>query len=102
MRLASGNIATDYAEATVWQEDFDPVILGSTFEFQSLPLGDFRSPAASTGRRSIAPSSSSPTTSTAEPVSFYVAGIYAVPTSAEGDDQLRLRRRDASTFTPRR
>lgn len=41
LRLASGNIATDHAEATVWREDLDPVILGSTFEFQSLPLGDF-------------------------------------------------------------
>jgi hypothetical protein len=41
LRLSSGDIATDYAEATVWQEDFDPVVLGSTFEYQSLARGDF-------------------------------------------------------------
>jgi peptidoglycan/xylan/chitin deacetylase (PgdA/CDA1 family) len=81
LRLASGNIATDYAEATVWREDFDPVILGSTFEFQSVPRGDF----AVTGsvdwsaidRAQLIVTDNDAST---DPVSFYVAGIYAVPT----------------------
>jgi peptidoglycan/xylan/chitin deacetylase (PgdA/CDA1 family) len=41
LRLASGEIGTDYAEATVWREGEDPTILGNTFENQSIPRGAF-------------------------------------------------------------
>jgi peptidoglycan/xylan/chitin deacetylase (PgdA/CDA1 family) len=81
LRLSSGHIDTDYAEAVIWREDFDPIILGSSFEFQSLPLGDF----AVTGdvdwseidRARLVLTDNDAST---EPVSFYVAGVYAVPT----------------------
>ncbi len=81
LRLSSGDISTDYAEAKIWQEDLDPIILGSTFEFQSLPTGRF----AVTGkvdwseidRAQIIVTDNDDST---EPVFFYVAGIYAVPT----------------------
>lgn len=78
LRLSSGNIATDYAEATVWQEDFDPVVLGSTFEYQSLARGDF----AVTGQvdwSKIDRAQLLVTDTGGGEVAFYVAGIYAVP-----------------------
>ncbi len=100
LRLASGSIATDYAEATVWREDFDPVILGSTFEFQSLPLGDF----AVTGsvdwseidRAQLIVTDNEAST---EPVSFYVAGIYAVPTQRKATISFAFDDGHASTIT---
>lgn len=100
LRLASGDIATDYAEATVWREDFDPVILGSTFEFQSLPLGDF----AVTGsvdwseidRAQLVVTDNDAST---EPVSFYVAGIYAVPTERKATVSFAFDDGHASTIT---
>ena len=78
LRLSSGNIATDYVEATVWQEDFDPIILGSTFEYQSLARGDF----AVTGQvdwSKINRAQLLVTDNGSGEVSFYVPGIYAVP-----------------------
>jgi peptidoglycan/xylan/chitin deacetylase (PgdA/CDA1 family) len=78
LRLSSGDIATDYAEATVWQEDFDPVVLGSTFEYQSLARGDF----AVTGQvdwSKIDRAQLIVTDNGGGEVAFYVAGIYAVP-----------------------
>jgi len=78
LRLASGEIETDYAEATVWQEDFDPIILGSSFEFQSLARGDF----AVTGHvdwSKIDRAQLLVTDNELGEVAFYVAGIYAVP-----------------------
>jgi peptidoglycan/xylan/chitin deacetylase (PgdA/CDA1 family) len=78
LRLASGNIATDYAEATVWQEDFDPVVLGSSFEFQSLARGDF----AVIGHvdwSKVNRTQLLVTDTGGGEVAFYVAGIYAVP-----------------------
>jgi hypothetical protein len=100
IRLASGNIATDYAEATVWRKDFDPVILGSTFEFQSLPLGDF----AVTGnvdwseidRAQLVVTDNEAGT---DPVSFYVAGIYAVPTGSKATISFAFDDGHASTVT---
>ena len=100
LRLASGNIETDYAEATVWRENFDPVILGSTFEFQSLPLGDF----AVTGtvdwsevdRAQLIVTDNDAST---EPVSFYVAGIYAVPTQRQATISFAFDDGHASTIT---
>jgi hypothetical protein len=78
LRLSSGNIASDYAEATVWQQDFDPIILGSTFEFQSLARGDF----AVTGQvdwSKINRAQLRVTDNGGGETAFYVAGIYAVP-----------------------
>lgn|GEM_PF-2142585 len=78
LRLSSGDIATDYAEATVWQEDFDPIILGSTFEFQSLAHGDF----AVTGQvdwSKIDRAQLLVTDNGTGETAFYAAGIYAVP-----------------------
>jgi hypothetical protein len=100
LRLASGDIATDYAEATVWREDFDPVILGSSFEFQSIPLGDF----AVTGsvdwsqidRAQLILTDNDAST---EPVSFYVAGIYAVPTERKATISFAFDDGHASTIT---
>jgi len=100
IRLSSGSIATDYAEATVWRQDFDPVILGSTFEFQSLPLGDF----AVTGnvdwsqidRAQLIVTDNE---ASAEPVSFYVAGIYAVPAQQKATISFAFDDGHASTIT---
>jgi Polysaccharide deacetylase/RTX calcium-binding nonapeptide repeat (4 copies) len=100
LRLASGNIATDYAEVTVWREDLDPVILGSTFEFQTLPLGDF----AVTGsvdwsqidRAQLILTDNEAST---EPVSFYAAGIYAVPTERKATISFAFDDGHASTIT---
>jgi len=78
LRLSSGNIATDYAEATVWQEDFDPIILGSTFEYQSLARGDF-AVVGSVDWSKINRAQLLVTDNGTGEVSFYVAGIYAVP-----------------------
>jgi hypothetical protein len=41
MRLASGNIDTDYAEAGFWKEGSDPIGLDSSFEPQTEPIGAF-------------------------------------------------------------
>ncbi len=100
LRLASGNIATDYAEATVWREDLDPVILGSTFEFQSLPLGAF----AVTGsvdwsQVDHAQLILADNEASTEPVSFYVAGIYAVPTQRKATISFAFDDGHASTIT---
>ncbi|HEX5928198.1 MAG TPA: polysaccharide deacetylase family protein [Solirubrobacterales bacterium] len=100
LRLASGNIGSDYAEATVWREDFDPVILGSTFEFQSLPRGDF----AVTGsvdwseidRAQLIVTDNDNGT---DPVSFYVAGIYAVPTKSKATISFAFDDGHASTIS---
>lgn len=100
LRLASGDVATDYAEATVWREDFDPVILGSSFEFQSIPLGEF----AVTGsvdwseidRAQLIVTDNDLNT---EPVSFYVAGIYAVPTEPKATISFAFDDGHASTIT---
>ncbi|HET6997794.1 MAG TPA: polysaccharide deacetylase family protein [Solirubrobacterales bacterium] len=79
LRLASGDIATDYAEATIWQEDLDPVILGSTFEFQSLPIGAF-DVVGNVDWSQIDRAQVIVTDNETGSVFFYVAGIYAVPT----------------------
>jgi hypothetical protein len=81
LRLSSGDIATNYAEATVWQEDFDPIILGSTFEFQSLARGDF-AVTGSVDWSKINRAQLLVTDNGTGETAFYVAGIYAVP-----DDQ---------------
>lgn len=78
LRLSSGNIASDYAEATVWQEDFDPVVLGSTFEYQSLARGDF-AVIGDVDWSKINRAQLIVTDNGGGEVAFYVAGIYAVP-----------------------
>jgi peptidoglycan/xylan/chitin deacetylase (PgdA/CDA1 family) len=100
LRLASGNIATDYAEATVWQKDLDPIILGSTFEFQSLPLGDFEVTGdvdwSEIDRAQIILTDNENDT---EPVFFYVAGIYAVPTQRKATVSFAFDDGHESVFT---
>ncbi|HEY5941262.1 MAG TPA: polysaccharide deacetylase family protein [Solirubrobacterales bacterium] len=82
LRLSSGNIATDYAEATVWQEDFDPIILGSTFEFQSLALGDF-AVTGSVDWSKVNRAQLLVTDDGTGETAFYVAGIYTVPDNVQ-------------------
>lgn len=80
LRLSSGDIATDYAEATVWNADSDPIILRSSFEFQSLPVKGFHV-VGDVDWSKIDRAQLIVTDNHTGPVDFYVAGIYAVPTS---------------------
>lgn len=99
LRLSSGNIATDYAEATVWQEDFDPIILGSTFEFQSLARGDF-AVTGSVDWSKINRAQLLVTDNGTGETAFYVAGIYAVPDHQQkATISFAFDDGDASTFT---
>lgn len=82
LRLASGNIDSDYAEATVWETDRDPIILGSSFEFQTLPRGAF-DVTGDVDWSAIDRARIVLTDNEAGPVALYVAGIYAVPTSRQ-------------------
>jgi peptidoglycan/xylan/chitin deacetylase (PgdA/CDA1 family) len=98
IRLASGDIATDYAEATVWQKNFDPIILGSTFEFQSLAHGDF----AVIGQvdwSQIDRAQIFVTDNATGEVAFYVAGIYAVPDKSKATVSFAFDDGDISTYT---
>jgi hypothetical protein len=98
LRLSSGDIETDYAEATVWREGDDPTVLGTTFEYQSIPTGGFALHGTVDWSR-IDRAQLIVTDNGKGPVFFYTAGIYAVPTyrtatvSFAFDDSL------ASTFT---
>jgi peptidoglycan/xylan/chitin deacetylase (PgdA/CDA1 family) len=82
LRLSSGNIETDYAEATVWETDEDPVILRSSFEYQSIPLGGFHVVGSVDWSR-IDRAQIVLTDNDAGLVSLYVAGIYSVPTARQ-------------------
>ena len=98
LRLSSGNIETDYAEAIVWQESRDPIILGSTFEFQSLARGDF----AVTGNvdwSKINRAQLLVTDNATGEVAFYVAGIYAVPNKPKATVSFAFDDGDATTYT---
>lgn len=79
LRLSSGDIETDYAEATVWQEGSDPVILGSSFDKQSIPTGAFHV-VGNVDWSKIDRAQIILTDQGSGPVTLYVAGIYAVPT----------------------
>jgi hypothetical protein len=98
LRLSSGDIETDYAEATVWDEGRDPIALGSTFEYQSIPTGGF-TVHGTVDWSKIDRAQLIVTDNGTGSVSFYAAGIYAVPTyrtptvSFAFDDSLE------STFT---
>lgn len=98
LRLSSGNIATDYAEATVWQEDFDPTILGSTFEFQTLARGDF-AVTGSVDWSKINRAQLRVTDNGSEKVFFYAAGIYAVPAQEKATVSFAFDDGDASTYS---
>jgi RTX calcium-binding nonapeptide repeat (4 copies) len=79
LRLSSGDINDDYAEATVWREDNDPVVLDSSFETQSIPIGAFHV-VGNVDWSKIDRAQIILTDEGAGPVILYVAGIYAVPT----------------------
>lgn len=98
LRLSSGNIATDYAEATVWQEDFDPIILGSTFEFQTLARGDF-AVTGSVDWSKVNRAQLLVTDNGTEKVFFYAAGIYAVPDQEKATISFAFDDGDASTYS---
>jgi peptidoglycan/xylan/chitin deacetylase (PgdA/CDA1 family) len=81
LRLASEDeFGTNYAEATVWQEDFDPIIQRSTFEFQSIPRGEFKVVGdvdwGAIDRAQIILTDNT----LIGPVTLYVAGLYSVKT----------------------
>jgi peptidoglycan/xylan/chitin deacetylase (PgdA/CDA1 family) len=98
IRLSSGDIATDYAEATVWREDFDPIILGSSFEFQSLPRGDF-TVIGQVDWSKINRAQLLVTDNALGETAFYVAGIYAVPDKPKATVSFAFDDGDASTYT---
>ncbi len=79
LRLSSGNIANDFAEAVVWEDGHDPIILGSSFELQTIPTEGF----AVTGEvdwSAINRAQILLSDDAEGKVTLYVAGIYAVPT----------------------
>ncbi|HEX6665586.1 MAG TPA: polysaccharide deacetylase family protein [Solirubrobacterales bacterium] len=80
LRLASGNIATDYAEVTLWEAEEDPIILASSFEFQTEPIGAFDLH-GSVDWSAIDRAQIVLTDNGIGPVTLYTAGIYAVPTT---------------------
>lgn len=82
LRLASGNIATDYAEATIWEDAEDPVILGSSFEMQSLSPEAF-AVSGEVDWSAINRAQIHLTDNSTGKVTLYMAGIYAVPTSVK-------------------
>lgn len=79
LRLSSGDIETDYAEATVWEEGRDPTVLGTTFEYQSIPTGGF-TVHGEVDWSKIDRAQLIVTDNGTGSVIFYAAGIYAVPT----------------------
>jgi hypothetical protein len=79
LRLSSGSIATDYAEAVIWNDGEDSIALGSSFEIQTIPIGSF----AITGTVDWAAINRAQillTDNESGPTTLYVAGVYAVPT----------------------
>jgi hypothetical protein len=79
LRLSSGDIGTDYAEATVWDDGRDPTVLGGTFEYQSIPTAGFTEHGEVDWSR-IDRAQLIVTDNGTGSVFLYVAGIYAVPT----------------------
>lgn len=100
LRLASGNIATDYAEVTIWREDFDPIALGSTYEFQTQPIGAF-DVSGKVDWSAINRAQVIVTDNDKEnlPVTLYMAGIYAVPTSQKATISFAFDDGDDSAYT---
>ena len=83
LRLASdADFEANYAEATIWQSDFDPIILRSTFEFQSIPRGEFKIVGNVDWKKiDHAQIVLTDNDESALPVTVYVAGISGVKTS---------------------
>jgi peptidoglycan/xylan/chitin deacetylase (PgdA/CDA1 family) len=79
LRLSSGDIETDYAEATLWREGSDPIGLDSSFEPQTVPIGAFQVVGRVDWSR-IDRAQLVLTDNETGKVSLYVAGIYAVNT----------------------
>ncbi|HET6999542.1 MAG TPA: polysaccharide deacetylase family protein [Solirubrobacterales bacterium] len=79
LRLASGNISTDFAEAVIWDDSEDSIILGSSFEMQTIPTGEF-AVTGSVNWAAIKRAQIILTDNATGAVTLYVAGIYAVPT----------------------
>ena len=82
LRLSSGNIESDFAEAVIWEDGSDPIALGSAFEFQTIPIGRF----AVTGSVDFSAINRAQillTDNEVNTVTLYVAGIYAVPTAKQ-------------------
>ncbi len=98
LRLASGNIATDYAEAVVWQEELDPVALISTFEFQSLARGDF-AVTGSVDWSKINRAQLLVTDNGSGETAYYAAGIYAVPDQGKATVSFAFDDGDTSVMT---
>jgi peptidoglycan/xylan/chitin deacetylase (PgdA/CDA1 family) len=98
LRLSSGNIETNYAEATVWESDSDPIILRSSFEFQSLPVGGFHT-VGGVNWSKIKRAQLIVTDNGTGPVDFYAAGIYAVPTAKQATVSFSFDDGYASVFT---
>jgi peptidoglycan/xylan/chitin deacetylase (PgdA/CDA1 family) len=98
LRLSSGDIETDYAEATVWESDFDPIILRSSFEFQSLPVGGFQV-VGNVDWSKVNRAQLVVTDNGTGPVDFYAAGIYAVPTVNQATVSFSFDDGYASTFS---
>jgi peptidoglycan/xylan/chitin deacetylase (PgdA/CDA1 family) len=79
IRLASeDDFDSNYAEATVWETDFDPIILRSSFELQSIPRGEFKTVGkvdwGKVNRAQIILTDNAET----GPVTLYAAGLYGV------------------------
>jgi peptidoglycan/xylan/chitin deacetylase (PgdA/CDA1 family) len=77
LRLASGDIATDYAEATIWDDGNDAIALQSTFETQTIPTGRFTI-TGTVDWTAIKRAQILVTDNKAGKCDLYVAGIYAV------------------------
>lgn len=98
LRLSSGDIATDYAEATLWETTQDPIILGTTFEFQSVAPAAF-DVVGEVDWSAIDSAQIVLTDNGLGPVALYVAGIYAVPTQERALISFTFDDTYASTFT---
>jgi polysaccharide deacetylase/hemolysin type calcium-binding protein len=79
IRLASGSIATDYAEAVVWKEGRDAAMLNGTFQYQSIPTGGF-TVHGNVDWSKIDRAQLTVTDEGSGSVEFVAAAIYAVPT----------------------
>jgi peptidoglycan/xylan/chitin deacetylase (PgdA/CDA1 family) len=98
LRLASGNIGTDFAEALIWETDEDAIALGSTFEMQTIPTGRF-AVSGSVDWTQIKHAQILLTDDKAGAVILYMAGIYAVPTPKQATITFAFDDGYASAFT---
>ncbi|HVY96480.1 MAG TPA: polysaccharide deacetylase family protein [Solirubrobacterales bacterium] len=98
LRLSSGDIETDYAEALVWQEGLDPVILGTRFEPQSIPLGAF-TVVGDVDWSDIDRAQIIVTDNGLGPVHLYVDGIYGVRDARRATISFAFDDGRESTFT---